>query len=88
MLTANRTLTGEEARKLIDDILNQTSEDFLLHFCWKEAESKPGEIKQHLSNHGTWDTNEIIATGKVRNQQIEEVVMKSMDGEGKEESEQ
>ena len=78
MNPAKRTLTGDEARKLIDDILAQTSEDFLLHMSWKEKGGKPGEIKQHLSIHGTWNSNEIVATGKGRNQQIEQVIMRSM----------
>ena len=79
-MSDNRTLTGEQARKLIDDILVQTKEPFLLHMNWKPQEGGPGEIRQHLSIHGQWNANEILATGKGRNQQIEEIVMRSMKG--------
>jgi hypothetical protein len=75
-----RDLTGEEARQLIDDILARTKEDFILHFNWKRKE-KVGQVEQHLSFHGTWDADEIMATGKGRNQQIQEVIMRSMQKE-------
>ena len=74
---AERDLTGDQARQLIDDILNRTADDFIMHLSWK----KPGatdKIEQHLSFHGTWSSEEILATGKGRNQQIEEVIMRSM----------
>ena len=74
-----RDLTGDQARQLIDEILNRTDEDFIMHFNWKEGETK-NKIEQHLSFHGTWNAEEIMATGKGRNQQIEEIIMRSMGG--------
>ena len=75
-----RTLSGEEAQKLIEGILAQTADDFLLHLNWKPKERKPGEIKQHLSIHGTWNADEILATSKGRNEQLQELIMRSMKG--------
>lgn len=72
-----RDLTGDEARQLIDDVLARTKDDFILHFNWKR-ESTQQQIEQHLSFHGTWNAQEIVATGKGRNQQIEEIIMRSM----------
>jgi hypothetical protein len=86
-----RDLTGDEARQLIDDVLSRTKEDFIMHFSWKKAgplRRSSGQasvkIEQHLSFHGTWDADEIMATGKGRNSQIQEIIMRSLKrGEGK-----
>ena len=72
-----RDLTGDEARQLIDDILARTMEDFIMHFSWKKGGTN-NQIEQHLSFHGTWNAQEILATGKGRNQQIEEIIKRSM----------
>jgi len=77
-----RDLTGDQARQLIDEILSRTMEDFIMHFNWKKSETK-NKIEQHLSFHGTWGADEIMATGKGRNQQIEEIIMRSMGGKKK-----
>ena len=74
---ADRDLTGDEARQLIDDVLSRTKDDFILHFNWKKSGAQ-NQIEQHLSFHGTWNAQEIVATGKGRNQQIEEIIMRSM----------
>jgi len=76
---AERDLTGDEARQLIDDVLSRTKDDFILHFNWKK-EGSQNQIEQHLSFHGTWNAQEIVATGKGRNQQIEEIILRSMKG--------
>jgi len=81
-VTPVRDLTGDEARQLIDDILARTMEDFIMHFSWKKGETK-NQIEQHLSFHGTWNAQEIMATGKGRNQQIEEIIKRSMKGDKK-----
>lgn len=72
-----RDLTGEEARQLIDDVLSRTDEDFIMHLSWKK-EGTVGKVEQHLSFHGTWDAQEIMATGKGRNSQIQQIIMKSL----------
>jgi hypothetical protein len=72
-----RDLTGEEARVLIDDILARTKDDFLMHFGWK-TRGTTGKIEQHLSFHGSWSAQEILATSKGRNEQIEEIILRSM----------
>jgi hypothetical protein len=77
MSSPPRDLTGGQARQLIDDILNRTVDDFVLHLSWKEKGAMD-KIEQHLSFHGTWTSDEILATGKGRNQQIEEVIMRSL----------
>ncbi|MEK7136960.1 MAG: hypothetical protein AAB853_01630 [Patescibacteria group bacterium] len=74
-----RELKGDEARALIDEILARTAEDFILHLSWKQA-GDLGKIEQHLSFHGTWSAQEILATGKGRNEQIEEIILRSMKG--------
>jgi len=74
---ATRDLTGDEARQLIDDVLSRVKEDFILHFSWKHEKTQ-NQIEQHLSFHGTWNAQEIVATGKGRNEQIEEIIMRSM----------
>ena len=79
---SKRDLTGDEARQLIDDILSRTKEDFILHFSWKR-EKATNKIEQHLSFHGTWNSQEIMATGKGRNQQIQQIIVRSMKGESK-----
>jgi len=73
-----RDLTGDEARQLIDDLLSRTEDHFIMHLSWKKKGSKD-KIEQHLSFHGTWGADEIMATGKGRNQQIEEIIMKSLE---------
>ena len=78
---ATRDLTGDEARQLIDDVLSRVKEDFILHFSWKREKTQ-NQIEQHLSFHGTWNAQEIVATGKGRNEQIEEIIMRSMKGGG------
>lgn len=89
MTTVKRDLTGEDARKLIDDILARTHDDFILHVSWKKRILPQGEgkerakqeqvkIEQHLSFHGTWTAQEILATGKGRNRQLEEIILRSM----------
>lgn len=92
MSSPPRDLTGEQARQLIDEILARTADDFILHMSWKpshpspakDAGRTPTKIEQHLSFHGTWTAQEILATGKGRNRQIEELIMRSMGkGEGK-----
>ena len=81
-VTAKRDLTGDEARQLIDDILGRTEEDFIMHLSWKKKGTK-NKIEQHLSFHGTWNAQEIMATGKGRNQQIQQIIMRSLKkGEG------
>ncbi|MBT3835225.1 hypothetical protein HOF56_03160 [Candidatus Peribacteria bacterium] len=72
-----RELTGDEARQLIDDILSRTNDPFIMHLSWKRSGEKD-KIEQHLSFHGTWNSQEILATGKGRNQQIQEIVMRSL----------
>lgn len=74
---ADRDLTGDEARQLVDDVLSRTKDDFILHLNWKK-EGTQRQIEQHLSFHGTWNAQEIVATGKGRNQQIEEIILRSM----------
>lgn len=74
---AQRDLTGDEARQLIDDVLSRTKDDFIMHFNWKR-DGELNKIEQHLSFHGTWNTQEIMATGKGRNQQIQEIIMRSV----------
>ncbi|HLC76330.1 MAG TPA: hypothetical protein VJB82_04425 [Candidatus Peribacterales bacterium] len=74
---AIRDLTGDEARQLIDDVLSRVKEDFIVHLSWKREKAQ-NQIEQHLSFHGTWSTQEIVATGKGRNEQIEELIMRSM----------
>jgi hypothetical protein len=76
-MSPTRDLTGDEARQLIDDILNRTMEDFIMHMSWKK-EGVKGKVEQHLSFHGTWNAEEIMATGKGRNQQLEEIITRSM----------
>lgn len=76
-----RDLKGDEARVLIDDILARTAEDFILHLSWKRS-GVEGKIEQHLSFHGTWSAQEILATGKGRNEQIEEIILRSMRQDG------
>jgi len=76
-MAPTRDLTGDEARQLIDDVLSRVKEDFILHLSWKR-EGKENQIEQHLSFHGTWNAQEIMATGKGRNQQIEEIIKRSM----------
>lgn len=76
-MPSTRDLTGDEARKLIDEVLNRTKDDFILHFSWKKGDAV-NKIEQHLSFHGSWNAQEIIATGKGRNQQIEEIIMRSL----------
>lgn len=96
MPSPTRDLTGEDARKLIDDILARTHDDFILHMSWKRIPQASGtepaphrpersrgagagvKIEQHLSFHGTWTAQEILATGKGRNRQLEEIIMRSM----------
>jgi hypothetical protein len=70
-------LSGDQARQLIDEILARTAENFILHLSWKKAGTQ-GRIEQHLSFHGTWTSQEILATTKGRNAQIEEVILRSM----------
>ena len=72
-----RDMTGDEARQLMDDILARTKEDFIMHLSWKKEGTK-GKVEQHLSFHGTWDAQEIMATGKGRNRQIQEIIMRSL----------
>ena len=72
-----RDLTGDQARALIDDVLARTADDFILHLSWK-PQGSAGKIEQHLSFHGTWNDQEILATTKGRNQQIEEIILRSM----------
>lgn len=74
---SKRDLTGDEARQLIDDILSRTDEDFIMHFSWKR-EKTVNKIEQHLSFHGTWNSQEIMATGKGRNRQIQQIIMRSL----------
>lgn len=74
---APRDLTGDEAKQLIDDVLSRVKEDFIMHLSWKR-ENAQNQIEQHLSFHGTWNSQEIVATGKGRNEQIEELIMRSM----------
>ena len=76
---ADRDLTGDEARQLIDDVLSRTKDDFILHMSWKK-EGVTNKIEQHLSFHGTWSAQEILATSKGRNQQIEEIILRSIRG--------
>lgn len=77
-----RDLSGDEARQLIDDILARTNEDFIMHFSWKKGGAQ-NQIEQHLSFHGTWNAQEIMATGKGRNQQIEEIIRRSIKSDSK-----
>ena len=72
-----RDLTGDQARQLIDDILARTAEDFIMHLSWKKKGSVD-KVEQHLSFHGTWSAQEILATAKGRNEQIEEIILRSM----------
>ena len=48
-----------------------------MHMSWKK-EGVKGKVEQHLSFHGTWNAEEIMATGKGRNQQLEEIITRSM----------
>lgn len=75
-----RDLTGDQARILIDDVLARTADDFILHLSWK-PQGTTGKIEQHLSFHGTWTSQEILATSKGRNEQIEEIILRSLKGE-------
>ncbi|HLD07605.1 MAG TPA: hypothetical protein VJB60_00915 [Candidatus Peribacterales bacterium] len=77
-----RDLTGDEARELIDAVLSRVKEDFIMHFSWKRGKTQ-NQIEQHLSFHGTWNAPEIVATGKGRNQQLEEIIMRSIKEDGK-----
>ena len=79
-MTPARDMSGDDARKLIDDILSRVGEDFIMHLSWKRKVTE-GKIEQHLKFHGSWTSQEIVATGKGRNQQIEEIIMRSMEGE-------
>ena len=72
-----RDLTGDQARLLIDEILARTGEDFIMHLSWKKR-GTADKIEQHLSFHGTWSAQEILATSKGRNEQIEEIILRSM----------
>ena len=85
MTVPPRDLTGDQARVLIDEILARTVEDFILHFSWKKVDATPGgasrlpvRIEGHLSFHGTWSAEEILATSKGRNEQIEEIILRSL----------
>ena len=77
MSSLPRDLTGDQARKLIDEVLARTADDFILHFSWKPR-GAPSKIEQHLSFHGTWTSQEILATSKGRNEQIEEIILRSL----------
>lgn len=90
LMSSPRDLTGDEARQLIDDILARTVDHFILHLSWKDlsppqspdAEKTPLKIEQHLSFHGTWTAQEILATGKGRNRQLEEIIVRGMGKKG------
>jgi len=89
-VSPKRDLTGDQARQLIDEILARTADDFIMHLSWKErgtprlapdgARSGQAQVRieQHLSFHGTWTSQEIMATGKGRNRQIQEIILRSM----------
>ena len=77
MSSPQRDLTGDQARQLIDEILSRTADDFFLHLSWKRS-GEEGKIEQHLSFHGTWSAQEILATSRGRNEQIEEIILRSM----------
>ena len=77
LMSVQRDLTGDQARQLLDEVLARTKDDFILHLSWKK-QGTSGKIEQHLSFHGTWNDQEILATTKGRNRQIEEIILRSM----------
>lgn len=72
-----RDLSGDQARRLIDDVLARTVDAFILHVSWK-SRGVSEKIEQHLSFRGTWTSEEILATSRGRNEQIEEIILRSL----------